>query len=160
MEVVKRKFKKGDKVWCIIRNKYGITNYHRPCTVAGYSGKDLLVTTDGYSTQFFVDEIDFDLIDKEAEAFYATVNGKYCKCIPCNCRKNEWIAKIYNYYTKDKQSTYIPHDKTICVVIFDGIYSKMGIAICNKKDDFDLKTGIAIAYARAKGIEIPKEVLA
>lgn len=37
-------FKKGDIVWCTVREQYKITCYHRPCTVMGYdSSGDLLL---------------------------------------------------------------------------------------------------------------------
>lgn len=160
LQVVKRKFKEGDKVWCIIKNKYGVTYYHRPCTVVKYENCNVFVKVEGCSTHFAVNENDFELINGKSEEFYATVNGKYCKCIPCDNLKAKWINDIYNDYIKDKHSNNMVNDNTTCVIIFNGIQSKMGVAVCNKKDKWDLKTGVAIAYARAKGIEIPKEVLA
>lgn len=160
MKVVKRKFKEGDKIWCVIENKYGITYYHRPCTVVRYDDNRLFVKVEGYETHFPVNEDDFDLINGESEGFYATVKGKYCKCIPCGYLKEKWVHDTYGDYVEDENSEFILQGNTICVVIFDKTQSKMGVAVRNKKDKWNLKTGVAIAYARAKGIEIPKEVLA
>ena len=41
-------FKKGDIVWCTVREQYKITCYHRPCIVKGYDtfGNLLLVAFD------------------------------------------------------------------------------------------------------------------
>lgn len=36
-------FKKGDIVWCTVKEKYRITCYHRPCTVKGYTNSGYLL---------------------------------------------------------------------------------------------------------------------
>ena len=46
-------------------------------------------------------------------------------------------------------------DHKTMVRIYNVYTGKSGVAKCRKEDTFDLTTGIAIAYARYKGAEIP-----
>lgn len=97
----------------------------------------------------------------------------HCKYSPTNCNfsfaldevevfdiKN-WADEIYALFLKDKYADY----KTLYNVTFVVIrehnslaVKKIGIARCNKTDTFVSEIGIAIAYAKAKGIKIPKEI--
>ena len=68
---------------------------------------------------------------------------------------NEWIKTTYNLYCKDKD---------VCSAFFNGYTvvtdvkrEKMGIARCRKEDKFDGATGIAIAYARLRGLPVHPE---
>lgn len=67
----------------------------------------------------------------------------------------QWVETTYNLYRKDKD---------VCSVFFYGYTvvtdvkrEKMGIARCRKEDGFDGAVGIAIAYARLRGLPIHPE---
>lgn len=70
-------------------------------------------------------------------------------------RFEQWVKKIYSDFQKDKQAIAYFGSHS-CVIVYDTATVKSAIAKCRPEDVFDCKTGIAIAYARLKGFEIPK----
>lgn len=46
-----------------------------------------------------------------------------------------------------------------CVTVMNVRTGKMGSAFCSPADEFDLETGIAIAWARMHGVKVPEWVL-
>lgn len=58
-------FEKGDVVWCIKKDAYKITCYHRPCTVMGYDSNGYLLIqafNQKNSTMHDVNEKIFELV--------------------------------------------------------------------------------------------------
>lgn len=58
-------------------------------------------------------------------------------------------------FSKDKQAIAYSGCSDV-VIVYDTTAVKSAIAKCYPQDTFDYDTGVAIAYARLKGIEIPK----
>lgn len=78
-----------------------------------------------------------------------------------NKNKTRWIEKNARAFWSEESKT----PKTIGSVVIDNTVAVMdirttespriGVARCNSDDEFDLDTGLAIAYARMKGKNIP-----
>lgn len=67
----------------------------------------------------------------------------------------QWVKKTYRDFQKDKQAIAYSGCSDV-VIVYDTTAVKSAIAKCYPQDTFDYDTGVAIAYARLKGIEIPK----
>lgn len=67
----------------------------------------------------------------------------------------QWVKKTYRDFQKDKQAIAYSGCNDV-VIVYDTTAVKSAIAKCYPQDTFDYDTGVAIAYARLKGIEIPK----
>ena len=67
----------------------------------------------------------------------------------------QWVKKTYRDFQKDKQAIAYSGWSDV-VIVYDPTAVKSAIAKCYPQDTFDYDTGVAIAYARLKGIEIPK----
>lgn len=67
----------------------------------------------------------------------------------------QWVKKAYGDFQKDKQAIAYSGCSGV-VIVYDTTAVKSAIAKCHPQDTFDYDTGVAIAYARLKGIEIPK----
>lgn len=67
----------------------------------------------------------------------------------------QWVKKTYSDFQNDKQAIAYSGCSGV-VIVYDTTAVKSAIAKCYPQDTFDYDTGIAIAYARLKGIEIPK----
>ena len=65
------------------------------------------------------------------------------------------VKKTYRDLQKDKQAIAYSGCSDV-VIVYDTTAVKSAIAKCYPQDTFDYDTGVAIAYARLKGIEIPK----
>lgn len=70
-------------------------------------------------------------------------------------RFEQWVKKTYGDFQNDKQAIAYSGCSGV-VIVYDTTDVKSAIVKCRPEDVFDCKTGIAIAYARLKGIEIPK----
>ena len=70
----------------------------------------------------------------------------------------EWVAEMVVRIDYKRFNTYRPaNNDTNIVFCFDNRTGKVGVARCNPSDNFNLDVGKAIAYARCKGLEIPKQ---
>lgn len=67
----------------------------------------------------------------------------------------QWVKKTYRDFQKDKQAIAYSGCSDV-VIVYDTTAVKSAIAKCCPQDTFDYDTCVAIAYARLKGIEIPK----
>lgn len=67
----------------------------------------------------------------------------------------QWVKKTYGDFQNDKQAIAYSGCSGV-VIVYDTTAVKSAIAKCYPQDTFDYDTGIAIVYARLKGIEIPK----
>lgn len=67
----------------------------------------------------------------------------------------QWVKKTYRDFQKDKQAIAYSGCSGV-VIVYDTTAVKSAIAKCCPQDTFDYDTGVAIAYARLKEIEIPK----
>ena len=68
----------------------------------------------------------------------------------------KWVKEWYDKYRCSSK-----HIDSIRIgqkmVVFDTRTNEFAIAKCHKNDDFSAMTGIGIAYARLKGMQIPRE---
>lgn len=71
-----------------------------------------------------------------------------------------WIDNMYNEYMRSNNTRAVSsgNDRVIAVIITEIDDIKVGIAKCAPMDKPSLRKGVAIAYARAKGYPIPKEL--
>ena len=67
----------------------------------------------------------------------------------------QWVKKTFRDFQKNKQVIAYSGCSGV-VIVYDTTAVKSAIAKCHPQDTFDYDTGVAIAYARLKGIEIPK----
>lgn len=73
---------------------------------------------------------------------------------PVPARRRGWIDKWFNRYRFDKAA----HMNTMGNITAVELYGKVGISKPSKGDKYDEKTGIAVAYAKAHGAEIPNYI--
>lgn len=79
-------------------------------------------------------------------------------------KKNEWISTMVTALMAAEAlnpTTFgaVVVGKQVSVMYLNVEKPKIGVAKCNPSDTFDLATGLAIAYARAMGHEVPDYVL-
>ena len=70
----------------------------------------------------------------------------------------EWVNTIFKRYNKDNKVSGLSYPNGRTIVWYND-NAKCASSKCNPNDKFDAKKGVAIAYARLKGISIPPEVL-
>lgn len=71
-------------------------------------------------------------------------------------RRKEWIDLWYTEFVNRYDTVSITRGELIIVATFDEYNGqRIGTAYPVKGDKFDSKTGIAVAYAKAIGLEIP-----
>ena len=68
---------------------------------------------------------------------------------------DKWVETTYNLYHKDEEACGATSGRS--VVIVDIRQKKMEIARCRKEDEFDSTIGVAIAYARLRGLPVHPE---
>ena len=67
----------------------------------------------------------------------------------------KWATKMFvGYFNKERYKFIFIDNVTIC---YDKRTNKTGIARCHPNDEFKPYFGRAIAYARCKGYEVPKQ---
>lgn len=76
----------------------------------------------------------------------------------CYIDPDDWIEKYYDLAKNNHYVRAIVFPKSKICIVCDQM-CKTGKAKCAPKDEFCGKIGIAIAYARYKGIKIPDSVL-
>ena len=70
----------------------------------------------------------------------------------------DWVAEMVMRIDYERFNTYRPSTgDTNIVICFDNHTGKVGVARCNPSDNFNLDIGKAIAYARCRGYEVPKQ---
>lgn len=85
---------------------------------------------------------------------YERVNSILIKVKP-QFNESKWIKNLVEEYNKEKNLRYLIEDDTTLVLNLKRP-QKIGWSVC--RDRFSTEKGIAIAYARYKGLEIPKEL--
>lgn len=74
----------------------------------------------------------------------------------------DWVDKTVREYNADFKALCLYRGETgeiideNKIIVLDAKTGKTGMARCNPKDKFNFETGLAIAYARLRNIEIPK----
>ena len=71
--------------------------------------------------------------------------------------EKKWVAEWYKKYLNDNKVIGIYLGRFNVTAIIDR-YGKTGISKCRKTDSYNPQKGVAIAYARYCGEEIPKEL--
>ena len=67
----------------------------------------------------------------------------------------KWAGKMFEgYFDKERYSFTFMKNVTIC---YDKRTNKTGVARCHPEDEFKPYIGRAIAYARCKGYEVPRQ---
>lgn len=68
----------------------------------------------------------------------------------------EWVERMLRGYEKDICSNNCDTRRIKNVIICVDCNNNVGIAKCHPNDEFNALIGTAIAYARCKGIKVPK----
>ena len=68
---------------------------------------------------------------------------------------DKWVEQICSKFAEDNRIAYSRAAKYVIVV--DVAKDTMALAHCSRKDNFDLRVGIAIAYARLRGLPVHPE---
>lgn len=68
---------------------------------------------------------------------------------------DKWVERICSKFAEDNRIAYSRAAKYVIVV--DVAKDTMALAHCSRKDNFDLRVGIAIAYARLYGLPVHPE---
>ena len=67
-----------------------------------------------------------------------------------------WVQKMWDKRFKDDKVNDVFIDGRGVTIVYNRRNQKIGISRCHPKDRFNRQIGIAIAYARCKGYEVPK----
>lgn len=67
----------------------------------------------------------------------------------------QWVEQIWSKFAKDNHIVYSRVARY--VVIADVAKDTMAFALCSRRDNFDLRVGTAIAYARLRGLPVHPE---
>lgn len=92
-------------------------------------------------------------------------NGKAFLCMPNDIElKRRWVSQRYKEFNDDSNVDYTTNAHTTIVHPTAQAFKsnkRIGIAYCHRDDvnRYNLITGIAIAYARYKGMPIPDYVI-
>ena len=71
--------------------------------------------------------------------------------------KTKWVEKITEKILFDNRCSFYQQERIIvCVCRYDNNKIAVGITRCHDEDEFDIRVGRAIAYARAKKWFLPK----
>lgn len=71
--------------------------------------------------------------------------------------KTKWVEKITEKILFDNRCSFYQQERiVVCVCKYDNNKIAVGITRCHNDDEFDIKVGRAIAYARAKKWFLPK----
>lgn len=70
---------------------------------------------------------------------------------------NRWVSDIINEFIHDDNASHVY--KAPYTILYDMTKGKSAFSKCHPNDVWDSKIGIAIAYARMRGKEIPKLVV-
>ena len=71
----------------------------------------------------------------------------------------KWANDIAKKYKRDERVSFVECDNVIIAFISENRRVKnIGIATCSEEDKFSCMIGNAIAYCKATGIKIPKEI--
>ena len=69
-----------------------------------------------------------------------------------------WASEVYNEFCNDNLKIESRFDMTTGItVVFDLRTGKSAFSKCRKDEEFSEKIGVAVAYTRLKGREVPKE---
>lgn len=77
-------------------------------------------------------------------------------------KRTNWIKRFSAEFHKAEQKnpmTVGGFQVGNCVAVMNVRTGKIGTAFCSPSDDFDLETGIAIAWARMHNVKVPEWVL-
>lgn len=77
-------------------------------------------------------------------------------------KRAEWIKRMAGYVKADEKTSPQTFGAIVIgnrVAVMNLAAGKIGVATCSPTDDFDLDTGLAIAYARMVGRDIPQSVI-
>lgn len=81
-----------------------------------------------------------------------------------NNTKENWVRTMVTKFWAEEQANPttvggVAVGNKVSISYLDVDRPRIGVAKCNPTDEYDLNTGIAIAYARANGIIVPDYVL-
>lgn len=77
-------------------------------------------------------------------------------------KRAEWIKRMAGYVKADESKNQDTFGAVVIgnrVAVMNLATGKIGVATCSPTDEFDLDTGLAIAYARMVGRDIPQSVI-
>lgn len=94
------------------------------------------------------------MTDADLENLYLSAQAERIRRADNKCKRNAWVDKHYHQF-KACYGDYKVVDKTVVIALAWMGNVKMATATPVKGDKFSLRTGIAVAYAKACGERIP-----
>lgn len=94
------------------------------------------------------------MTDADLENLYLSAQAERIRRADNKCKRNAWVDKHYHQF-KACYGDYKVVDKTVVIALAWMGNVKMATATPVKGDKFNLRTGIAVAYAKACGERIP-----
>lgn len=95
-----------------------------------------------------------NLSNKELDELYLSAQAERIRRADLICKRNAWVNKHYNQF-KGCYGDYKVVGETVVIALAWMGNVKIATATPIKGDKFDLRTGIAVAYAKACGERIP-----
>lgn len=97
------------------------------------------------------------MTDDNLENLYVSVQNERIRRADNKCKRTAWVNKHYAQF-RNCRGDYKVVDKTVVIALAWMGNVKMATATPVKGDKFSLRTGIAVAYAKACGERIPNFV--
>ena len=95
-----------------------------------------------------------NMADADLENLYLSAQAERIRRADNKCKRNVWVDKHYKQF-KCCYGDYKVVGETVVIALAWMGNIKMATATPIKGDKFDLRTGIAVAYAKANGERIP-----
>lgn len=94
------------------------------------------------------------MTDKDLDELYLSAQAERIRRADNKRKRTTWVNKYYHQYQLSiANSRRIGETTVVAVKWMNGI--RMGVATPTNGDEFDVHTGIAVAYAKACGERIP-----
>lgn len=95
-----------------------------------------------------------NMVDADLENLYVSVQNERIRRADNKIKRRKWIDDHYHQF-KNCYGDYKVVDRSVVIALSWMGNVKMAVATATKDDKFEVRTGIAVAYAKACGERIP-----
>ena len=96
-----------------------------------------------------------NMTDKDLDELYLSAQAERIRRADNKCKRNVWVDKHYTQFQRCYGDCKVIGNTVVIALAWMGNV-KMATATAVKGDVFDLRTGVAVAYAKACGERIPE----
>ena len=98
-----------------------------------------------------------DLSNDALVSLFNSISGEMAKREQAKAlRRTEWIRRFYSAYLNHPNASMVQNDQRIIVAAYDHCYGiSIGTSYPINGDVFDFETGVAVAFAKCCGENIP-----